>query len=160
MDDSTYRNVWAVIPVYNNGESIRAVVSRSVTHVEHLLVVDDGSTDVNVKELLNDLDVVVLQHNENRGKGAALRTAMNYIYEAGGEFMITLDGDGQHFPGDIPRLLEQLDKDTILIGKREEVTGDMPRHSRFGRRFSDFWVFEVQYHQKLSLGDLLNLQDQ
>ena len=59
---------------------------------------------------------------------------------AGAKYLITLDGDGQHFPEDIPQFVSRLDPDTILIGSRREVIGKMPRSSRFGREFSDFWV--------------------
>lgn len=136
-----HQDVWCVVPVYNNAGTVRQVVSEALRHLDHVLVVDDGSRDANVRELLRDLPVEVVCHEQNRGKGRALRTALEHIHAAAGRFMITLDADGQHYPEDIPRLLEALDADTVVIGARDEVVGDMPAKSRFGRRFSDFWVW-------------------
>ena len=53
---------------------------------------------------------------------------------------MTLDGDGQHFPEDIPRLIAAIAPDTIVVGRRDEITGDRPPSSHFGQAFSDFWI--------------------
>ena len=76
-----------------------------VSIMQHVLVVDDGSTDSDVTALLAGLDVVVLKHAENRGKGQAILTASRYVEEQGGRYMITIDADGQHYPRDIERFL-------------------------------------------------------
>ena len=141
MPQSPHATTWAVIPVYNNAGTIREVATGCREHLEHVLVVDDGSTDADLREFLRDLDVEVLRHDENRGKGVALLTAFEHIRENGGTYAVVLDGDGQHFPEDIPAFLDELDEDTIVIGARDRVTGYMPSKSRFGRRFSDFWVW-------------------
>ncbi len=133
--------IWAVIPVFNNAGTIHRIASECRSHLANVLVVDDGSTDGEVKQLLADLDVTVLRHAQNLGKGAALRTAFSHIQMEQGDYAITLDGDGQHSPDDIPAFIEQLEEDTIIIGNRRDITGDMPGRSRFGRRFSDFWVW-------------------
>ncbi|MCL2825492.1 MAG: glycosyltransferase family 2 protein, partial [Polyangiaceae bacterium] len=134
------RLVWCAIPVYNNVGTIRDVARRCREVWGQVLVVDDGSTDADLRELLSDLDVTVLRHPRNLGKGAALRTALRWAAEREAEFLITLDGDGQHFPEDIPRFLERLESGLLLIGERAEVVGTMPRSSLFGREFSDFWI--------------------
>ena len=82
---------------------------------------------------------MVIRHPNNLGKGAALATAFDAA-AGDAKYVITLDGDGQHFPEDIPRFFPHLSPDTILIGRREEVSGSMPRSSLFGREFSDFWI--------------------
>ncbi len=81
-----------------------------------------------------------MRHGENLGKGEALTTGLEHAHRSGARFAISIDGDGQHFPEDIPRFIPELDEDTIIIGAREEVMGEMPKRSRFGRRFSDFWT--------------------
>lgn len=141
MDTQGNNQVWVVIPVYNNAGTIRDIACASRAYVDHVLIVDDGSTDVDLRKQLQDLDVTVLSHDENRGKGAALLSAMQHVQQAGGSFMITQDGDGQHYPDDLPAFLSRLMEDTILIGAREHVVGEMPGQSRFGRCFSDFWVW-------------------
>lgn len=134
-------DIWCAIPVYNNAGTVVDVVTRARAQMERVLVIDDGSTDADLRELLKHLDVRVIRHETNRGKGEALLTAFRAIDALGGKYAITLDGDGQHFPEDIPRFLPHLALDTLLLGRRDEVTGEMPRASRFGRRFSDFWIW-------------------
>jgi glycosyltransferase involved in cell wall biosynthesis len=133
-------DIWCAIPVYNNARTIADVARRARAQVQRVVVIDDGSTDANLCELLNGLDVHVVRHPANRGKGAALQTALNYARERGGRYLLTLDGDGQHFPEDIPQLLAVIDRHAIVIGRRTEIVGDRPRASRFGQDFSDFWI--------------------
>jgi glycosyltransferase involved in cell wall biosynthesis len=132
--------VWCGIPVYNNAGTIADVVRRCREQISDIVVVDDGSSDADLRELLKPLGVNVIRHAANLGKGAALMTAFGYAAERGGQYMITLDGDGQHFPEDIPRVLPRLSPDTLIIGARREVVGTMPPSSLFGQEFSDFWV--------------------
>jgi len=116
------------------------VVRRCREQISDIVVVDDGSSDADLRQLLKPLDVTVIRHAANLGKGVALMTAFEYAAQRGGQYMVTLDGDGQHFPEDIPRFLPRLSPDTILIGARRQVVGTMPQASLFGREFSDFWV--------------------
>ena len=132
--------VWCGIPVYNNAGTIGQIVRRCQEQVANIVVVDDGSTDADLRDLLKPLGVSVIRHPVNRGKGAALRTAFDYAATQGGQYLISLDGDGQHFPEDIPEFLARLNPDVLLIGAREQIVGEMPGTSRFGREFSDFWI--------------------
>ena len=142
-------NAWCAIPVLNNAATIADIVRRSQAQIPNVLVVDDGSTDADLHELLGPLGVTVIRHPTNHGKGAALQTALNFAKEQAVEFLITLDGDGQHFPEDIPRFLENLSPESIAIGSRSEIVGAMPRSSRFGREFSDFWIYtEAGFHAR------------
>jgi hypothetical protein len=131
---------WCAIPVYNNAATIVDVARRTRAQLSKVLVVDDGSTDADLRELLKDVDVMVSRHPNNLGKGAAIATAFEAATRGDAKYLITLDGDGQHFPEDIPRFFPHLAPDTILIGRRHEITGSMPRSSLFGRDFSDFWI--------------------
>jgi Glycosyl transferase family 2 len=133
-------SIWCGIPVYNNAATIADVARRCREQIDHVLVVDDGSTDADLRDLLKNLDVTVVRHPSNQGKGAAILTALQFASERGSEYLLTLDGDGQHFPEDIPGFLSRLSPDSILLGARDRITGDMPRSSLFGRDFSDFWV--------------------
>jgi hypothetical protein len=132
--------IWCGIPVYNNAATIADVARRCREQIANVVVVDDGSTDADLREILKPLDVSVIRHPSNLGKGAALLTAFRYVAERGAQYLITLDGDSQHFPEDIPVFLPRLETDTILIGSRDKIVGDMPRSSHFGRDFSDFWI--------------------
>jgi glycosyltransferase involved in cell wall biosynthesis len=132
--------VWCGVPVYNNVGTIVDVVKRCRQQLVKVVVVDDGSSDADLRELLKELDVVVIRHPTNLGKGAALLSMFHHAAEQGGEYLVALDADGQHFPEDIPKFLDRLEPRTIIIGRRDEVSGVMPKSSLFGREFSDFWV--------------------
>ena len=127
-----------VIPCYNEGATIEAVIERvrasSVAPVD-IVVVDDASTD-GTRELLRERiagqDVRVLYHDANRGKGAALRTG---FAAATGEIVIVQDADLEYDPADYPRLLAP-----ILDGRADVVFG-----SRFltgeSHRVMYFWHY-------------------
>jgi len=133
-------DIWCGIPVFNNAGTIVEVITRCRSEIPDIVVIDDGSTDADLRELLKPLDVRVVRHPENLGKGAALLTAFEFAAQQGAKYLITLDGDGQHFPEDIGQFISRLSPDAILIGSRREVIGNMPHSSRFGREFSDFWI--------------------
>jgi len=136
-------DIWVVIPVYNNADSIFKVVEDVLSIWPNVIVIDDGSHDISsLKSLLSSLKVIVLEHGVNKGKGVALRTAASFIESKHGRYMITLDGDGQHYPQDIKSFFSALNSSgtSFLIGKRDFNTENIPDSSIFGRRFSNFWV--------------------
>jgi len=134
--------VWIAVPVYNNRGTVRAVVEECRGMMDNVLVVDDGSTDADLSALLAGLDVAVVKHGENKGKGQAIMTASRYVETRGGEYLITIDADGQHVPRDIEKFLPLLDNahPAIVIGSRDFNTGNVPASSRFGRSFANFWL--------------------
>lgn len=134
--------VWCAIPVYNNRETVRAVASGCREQLEHVVVVDDGSTDCDVAETLQGLAVNILKHETNRGKGEAILTASRYVEMRGGEYLITIDADGQHDPRDIATFLPRLKagRPSLVIGSRDFNTDNVPFSSRFGRSFANFWL--------------------
>jgi glycosyltransferase involved in cell wall biosynthesis len=95
------------IPAYNEGATIRSVANgvRRALPGADLLVVDDGSSD-GTPAILEELGVPAARHLANLGYGRAIQTAIRYAQEEGYEALITLDGDGQHDPAQLPPLLE------------------------------------------------------
>jgi glycosyltransferase involved in cell wall biosynthesis len=134
--------IWCAIPVYNNGTTVKDVVAACCSILQHVVVIDDGSTDADVSGLLAGMDVIILKHGKNRGKGGAILSASRYIEDHGGLYMITIDADGQHVPRDIEKILPLLQEDEpgIIIGSRDFNTGNVPSSSRFGRAFANFWL--------------------
>lgn len=134
--------LWVVVPVFNNKGTVKEVVAACRSIVKHVLVVDDGSTDSDLAALLSGMDIVLLKHERNLGKGAAILTASRYVEERGGTYMITVDADGQHDPRDMERFfpLLQESEDRIVVGCRDFNTDNVPASSRFGRKFANFWL--------------------
>ncbi len=138
-------DIWCVIPVYNNANSIKDIVKSSFNYLRNILVIDDGSTDTDLALLLKDTGAEIIRHDKNRGKGAALLTAINHLKAKHAVSMITIDGDGQHLPEDIPLFINAVneDHDAIYVGTRNFDNADVPRSSRFGRKFSNMW-FKIE----------------
>ncbi len=134
--------IWCAVPVYNNKDTVREVAAGCRSVLRNIVVVDDGSTDADLAGLLVGLDVVVLKHDKNLGKGQAILTASRYVEDHGGLYMITVDADGQHVPRDIDKFIPLISEEVpgIIIGCRDFNTGNVPASSRFGRAFANFWL--------------------
>lgn len=111
--------VFVVIPVYNEGDAVRAVVDDVSRYVpaRDVVVVDDGSTPK--LEQTSVGDARLLRHPINLGKGMALKTGCEYALSRGAEAIVLIDGDGQHEPGEIPRLVSALADADIVFAARE-----------------------------------------
>jgi glycosyltransferase involved in cell wall biosynthesis len=126
----------AAIPCYNEGLAIGSVVLKARCHVDEVLVVDDGSIDDTV-EVAEAAGATVVAHDENKGKGRAVKNALRYAVEHSFDTLVLLDGDGQHDPNEIPKLLVPITNDVadIVIGFRS--FGQMPTYRRLGRKVLD-----------------------
>ncbi|MCA1797184.1 MAG: DUF2062 domain-containing protein [Geobacteraceae bacterium] len=137
--------VFVAIPVYNHAATLRPLVQqvleRYSTAVAQFVVVDDGSTPPVAQDLAG-LDVEVLVHRHNRGKGEALLSAAHWGLQHGMSHMICLDADGQHDPVDISTFIAaiQAHPDALIVGCRDFAQEGIPGASRFGRKFSNFWL--------------------
>ncbi len=117
----------ALIPAYNLSQTISEVVHQTREHIREILVVDDGSQD-DTARLAKESGAKVLRIAKNQGKGWALRSGFKHLLEKPWEGIITLDGDLQHDPVEIPNLIEEHDKSRsqIVIGSRMAETEKMP----------------------------------
>lgn len=131
-----------VIPVYNHAKTIHDIIRRAKAQTPDVLVLDDGSTDVNLAEYYAGTDVKVIRHSVNRGKGAALLTALAELNRLSFDYMIALDGDGQHYPEDLPRFFPYIQNNdyTLAVGCRDFTVPNVPESSKFGRNFANFWM--------------------
>jgi glycosyltransferase involved in cell wall biosynthesis len=112
--------VSVVVPAFNEGASIATFIStlRNVASWGEIIVVDDGSTDDTGKHAA-DAGAHVVRHPYNKGNGAAVKTGIRH---AAGEFILIMDGDGQHRPADAPRLVARLDAYELVVGARSTAT--------------------------------------
>jgi glycosyltransferase involved in cell wall biosynthesis len=130
-------NIPVVIPVYNS-----PYIDEVIQDVErlgyHLIVVDDGSDT----PVISHLDhVCVLRHKENMGKGEAILSGAKKAKALGYEAFVIFDGDKQHLSSEISKLLKAYKEGSIVIGNRDFSVENVPKSSKFGRKFSNFWVF-------------------
>jgi glycosyltransferase involved in cell wall biosynthesis len=131
-----------VIPVYNHADGILSVIERARCLSLPIWVIDDGSTDGTAECLQSVSGITVLRHERNLGKGAAILTSFSAL-RGTADWAVTLDADGQHDPRDVSGLIRAIPKGLrpIVVGRREGMSGaDVPWTSRFGRKFSNFWV--------------------
>jgi glycosyltransferase involved in cell wall biosynthesis len=116
----------AVIPAYDEGLQIARVVRETLSHTGEVLVVDDGSTDDTARQA-QSAGALVVRHERNLGKGMALLTGLRLAAKRGHDIAVTLDGDGQHDPSEIPKLLEALHLGAdIVVGCRMHSPDGMP----------------------------------
>lgn len=136
--------VCLLIAVYNNPDTIAAVVEGCLSATDlPVIVVDDGSAAPVAGLLKPNPRIHLRRHPVNLGKGEALKNGFQFARELGFRHALTLDGDGQHFPSDMPLMLQaaRFAQDEILIGARRMDGANSPFLSRLGRAFSDLWIW-------------------
>jgi glycosyltransferase involved in cell wall biosynthesis len=125
----------SIVPAYNEADSIASVVREIQTADPKLeiLVVDDGSTDATPR-LAAEAGATVVRLPFNLGIGGAVQTGYQYALEHDFELAVQVDGDGQHDPIEITRLLEPIldGRADMVVGSR--FTGDRQYRSTLGRR--------------------------
>ncbi len=128
----------AAIPAYNEEAAIGTVVLKARLYAAEVVVVDDGSTDGTAKVAML-AGARVISHPRNLGKGAAIRTALDYILQDGADIIVLHDGDMQHDPADIPAVVEPIlaGRADVVIGTRDGSSNGMPRYRRLGARVLD-----------------------
>jgi glycosyltransferase involved in cell wall biosynthesis len=138
-------NVAALIPAYFEERHIFDVASRTLKQLDYVLVVDDGSTDRTSPEA-ERAGANVEHHPANRGKGAAIKTGLTKLLaKPEVEYVVLLDGDGQHLPEEISRFLEECNRDdaALLIGNRMSDIRTMPFVRRMTNRYMSWQVSRV-----------------
>lgn len=130
----------ALVPCYNCGSLVVAVIEATRRHVSRVVAVDDGSTDDTAIQL-ERCGVDIVRHAENQGKGAALITGWKHILHGGAaalECIITIDADGQHDPDSIPDFIAAYreTKAAIVIGHRLDSPEAIPPLRRYANQLS------------------------
>lgn len=130
-----------IIPAYNEAATIRDVTERALRQCPLTIVVDDGSSD-GTSAALDGLPVTLLRNATNQGKAAALWRGAEAALAQGAETLVTLDGDGQHVPEDVPRLLSAAKSNpaTIVIGARLADREAIPRSRYIANRVAAFCI--------------------
>lgn len=137
-----HSEIIAAIPCFNEELFIGSVVLKTKDYVDHVVVIDDGSTDKTAM-VAEKAGAIVISHGSNRGKGAAVSTAFDYARNAGCKALVLLDGDGQHDPSYVPGLVKPVldDKADMVVGSRYlEIQSSTPRYRIWGHRLLNFFT--------------------
>ena len=131
-------NLAIVIPAFNEGISIGSMVIKTKKYANHVIVVDDGSTD-DTAEMARLAGADVIVHTKNGGKGEALKTGFRAACKNGTKVIVTIDADGQHDPSEIPKVVEHIlsGKADIVIGSRYLNGNSIPLYRRVGQKILD-----------------------
>ena len=130
-----------VIPAFNESATLRDVVTGVLRHVARVIVIDDGSVD-DTACTIADLPVIVLRNARNMGKAASIVAGAREAVRRGATAVVTIDGDGQHDPADLPLLLDayRAASDSIVIGARLHARDAIPTVRYLANRFANFWI--------------------
>jgi glycosyltransferase involved in cell wall biosynthesis len=128
----------ACIPAFNEEKNIFNLVNDVSKYVNSVIVCDDGSTDDTVNEAKKS-GAFVISNDKNLGKGAALKSLFDFARHSNADVIITIDGDGQFLPEEIPKLTKDIEdgKSDIVIGYRFETEKDMPSYRKIGNKVLD-----------------------
>jgi glycosyltransferase involved in cell wall biosynthesis len=133
----------AAIPCFNTGPFIQNIVLKTKNHVDEVVVIDDGSSDMTAF-LAKNVGAFVISHPQNRGYGEALKSCFTEALNNNADIIITLDGDGQHDPDQIPDLLAPIIKGDadVVIGSRFLTAAKIPTYRRSGISIINYlWNF-------------------
>ena len=131
-------SILTCIPAFNEGKVIDEVIKKCLKFSDQVVVCDDGSTD-DTYEIADAAGAHVIRHDVNIGKGEALRTLFKFAIHSKNDIIVTIDGDGQFLPEEIPKLVSDIEekKSDIVIGYRFDDATDMPNYRRFGNKMLD-----------------------
>lgn len=147
MNSSPAPGIGIVIPVYNHERAIRGVLAAVLQHGLLCVLVDDGSS-VACSETLRQLaaqapqHVVLLRHDDNRGKGDAVMTGLRYLAQQGYSHALQIDADGQHDANDIARFAALCAAHPqAVINGCPVYDENVPKGRLYGRYLTHIWVW-------------------
>ena len=138
------KKIYIIIPVYNEAPVIQETVAEiKKAGYNNIIVVDDGSSDDSYYKLL-EMDVTAFRLAINRGKGAAVKTGMEAAKILGADVVVTMDGDGQHNPGDIASMLNLINQGyDVVLGSRLKNPKGMPWYKIIANHLGNFFTFLI-----------------
>jgi glycosyltransferase involved in cell wall biosynthesis len=133
---NVYDSTVALIPAFNEERFIGSLVITVRPFVDHVVVVDDGSSDRTV-EIARSAGATIVQHITNQGKAAAVNTGFEYLRQHSPRAIVMLDGDGQHRAVDIPAVLDPVlagEADVVVGSRFLELKSEIPLYRQVGQR--------------------------
>lgn len=132
---------FVIVPCLNEERAIGSLLEGVLAHCPDVIVIDDGSSD-RTAEIVARMPVILIRHGERRGKGEALRAGFREALQRGASGVLTMDGDGQHDPADIPRILSAARHchGALVIGARLLERERQPDARRRANDFGDWGI--------------------
>ena len=128
-----------IIPAYNESQVITKVVNELRENgINNILVIDDGSSD-NTKEILDSINVNYISHKTNKGYGASLKTG---IKNSTTEYVAIYDGDGQHIPSELIKLLQEAEGFDMVVGARDNNSFQVANR-KLGKKVIKYFVNKI-----------------
>ncbi|HBI33687.1 MAG TPA: glycosyltransferase family 2 protein [Candidatus Moranbacteria bacterium] len=139
------KKIFVLIPAFNEETVIREVITEiRKAGYENIIVVDDGSADNTQIAAQKEIGVISLRHSINRGKGAAVKTGIEAAKMLGADIVVTIDGDGQHNPDDIAKMLELIEQgNDVVLGSRLKNPKGMPLWKIAANHFGNFCTWAI-----------------
>lgn len=130
-----------IIPTYNNGGTLKAIIDGVLCYTKNVIVINDGSTDSTACIIDKYDNIEVVRFAKNKGKGFALKKGFEKAIDKGFRYAITIDSDGQHYPEELVSFLDEIEKepDILIIGARNLDKENIPHNSNLANKFSNFW---------------------
>ena len=139
VTNSNTKSICAVVPFYNEKETINIVLQETIKYVQFVFAVNDGSDDGFIPDASQKSKIKFINLDRNYGKGKALSIGFSEAVSAGYNYVITLDADLQHEPKFIPKLIEVLQSFDIVIGNRLKNLRGMPIQRRLSNKLTSFF---------------------
>jgi glycosyltransferase involved in cell wall biosynthesis len=141
MIEPSADTVCAIIPAHEEGRFIARVVRGVRAHVDRVIVVDDHSSD-NSGAVAATAGATVIRHSRRLGKGAAIKTGLQWAATEKYPYFLFLDGDGQHDPAEIPKFLDKAlhSQADLVVGNRMGNPATMPWVRRWTNRFMSWQI--------------------
>ena len=136
--------VCIIIPTYNESAAIGNIIHQIRQQKREVVVVDDGSTDATA-QISKDKGAIVLRNSKNHGKGFSLIRGLRYALDNNFDAAITMDGDGQHRPEDIPYFIQRAESTDagIIIGNRMNNPHRMPMIRVLTNKFMSWFISKM-----------------
>ncbi|MFH1900644.1 MAG: glycosyltransferase family 2 protein [Candidatus Omnitrophota bacterium] len=136
--------VWIVIPACNEGETLKQLLRELKKRGSSTLVIDDGSKDNTLEIAKKEADAII-RNETNLGKGGALKKGIAYLLENNNfEYIITMDGDGQHSPLDLENFLDEAQKgEYFIVGNRMGNHLGMSRIRVITNKFMSWFISKI-----------------
>jgi glycosyltransferase involved in cell wall biosynthesis len=142
MNNLKTNGLYVIVPAYNEAKNIGEVLHAIIPYTDNIIVVDDGSEDNTTEEARKvSLNIIVVRHEMNKGKGGALRTGCDEAVRRGAKILALMDSDCQHLAEDMQKLVSKLIEGNfdIVFGIRK-FNRNMPLLMKFGNQLLTFLV--------------------